>query len=89
MFNYEHNDCMLEMSVETICKEKYVDGKLVSRLCIKGNLFVLQSQFRPPDYELSEVTSCESCPAYPPATTGFDKDELRAWIKEILEAIKK
>jgi hypothetical protein len=76
---------ILKMSVETVCKEKYVDGKLVSRICIKGNLFNLKNEFRPPDYEISEVSSCDSCPAYPPATTELQKDEIRAWLKEILK----
>ena len=76
------------MSVETICKEKYIDGKLVSRLCIKDNLFTLQSQFRPPDYELSEVSSCDSCPTYP--LGGENQiEELKDTLKEILDIIKK
>jgi hypothetical protein len=88
MFNNLHNE-YIKMSVETICKEKYVDGKLVSRICIKGNLFTLQSQFRPPDYELSEVSSCDSCPTYPLVAGENQIEELKDMLKEILDIIKK
>ena len=75
------------MAVTNICREKYVDGKLVSRICIQGDIFFLKSDFPRPNYELSEVNSCDSCPTYPPATAGIDKDELKAMLKEILKEI--
>ena len=36
-------------------------------------IFFLKDQFRPPTYELSVVSSCASCPPYPPATSGWMK----------------
>jgi hypothetical protein len=75
------------MAATNICREKYVDGKLVSLICIQGDIFFLKSDFPRPNYELSEVNSCDSCPTYPPATAGIDKDELKAMLKEILKEI--
>ena len=66
-----------------ICKEKYLDGKLVSRVCIRGNLFFLKDEFRPPTYELSEVSSPALCPVYPPTTSGIDEDKIKDIAKEI------
>jgi hypothetical protein len=70
-----------------ICKEKYIDGKLVSRVCIKGNLFFLKDEFRPPTYELSEVSSPALCPVYPPATAGIDEEKIKYIAKEIAKEI--
>ena len=70
-----------------ICKEKYIDGKLVSRVCIRGNLFFLKDEFRPPTYELSEVSSPALCPVYPPATSGIDEDKIKDIAKEIAKEI--
>jgi len=70
-----------------ICKEKYIDGKLVSRVCIRGNLFFLKDEFRPPTYELSEVSSPALCPVYPPATPAIDEDKIKDIAKEIAKEI--
>ena len=72
------------MAETDLCKEKYIDGKLVSRICIRGDLFFLKDQFRPPTYELSVVSSCASCPPYPPATSGLDEDKIKYIVKEIV-----
>ena len=78
---------MLNMAETNLCREKYVNGKLVSRLCIRGDIFFLKSDFPRPDYELSEVASCDSCPTYPPATAENEKEELKAMLKEILKEL--
>jgi hypothetical protein len=70
-----------------ICKEKYIDGKLVSRVCIRGNLFFLKDEFRPPTYELSEVSSPDLCPVYPPANVGINEDQIKYIAKEIAKEI--
>ena len=70
-----------------ICKEKYIEGKLVSRVCIRGNLFFLKDEFRPPTYELSEVSSPALCPIYPAATAGIDEDKIKDIAKEIAKEI--
>jgi hypothetical protein len=76
-----------KMAESNLCREKYVDGKLVSRICIRGDIFFLKSDFPRPDYELSVVSTCDSCPTYPPASAEIDKDELKAMLKEILKEI--
>lgn len=70
-----------------ICKEKYIGGKLVSRVCIRGNLFFLKDEFRPPNYELSEVSSPVLCPVYPSATSGIEEDKIKNIAKEIAKEI--
>src|SRR5688500_19422106 len=70
-----------------ICKEKYIDGKLVSRVCIRGNLFFLKDEFRPPTYELSEVSSPALCPVYPPAIAGLVEEKIKFIVKKIAKEI--
>jgi len=69
-----------------ICKEKFIDGKLVSRLCIEGDLFFLKNEFSRPTYELSEVSSPNLCPVYP-LTTEIDEDKIKDIAKKIAEEI--
>jgi hypothetical protein len=65
-----------------VCKEKYQDGKLVSRLCIEGDIF-LKNDYPRPQYELSQVDSCDKCPTFPTAN-GLSRDEVISLIYEIL-----
>jgi hypothetical protein len=37
-------------------------------------------------YELLEVSSCDSCPAYPPA--GIEREELKRIVREILRELE-
>ena len=70
-----------------ICKERYSGDKLISRLCIKGDdfeLMTMKHDFKPPEYELSLVGSCDNCPIFPSPTPAIDKDELKNIIKEVL-----
>jgi hypothetical protein len=73
------------MSEGLICKEKYEDGKLVSRLCIKGDIFFLKQDFPRPQYELSEIESCEQCPVFPSAGQDIPKDEIKNLIEDVLK----
>jgi hypothetical protein len=69
-----------------VCKEKYEGGKLVSRLCIKGDIFFLKQDFPRPQYGLSEIESCEQCPVFPPPTgQGVSKDEIKNLIEDTLK----
>jgi hypothetical protein len=73
------------MSDSPICKEKYQDGKLVSRLCIKGDIFFLKHEFARPEYELSQVESCEQCPVFPPPAKEMTMDEVKDLIRNTLK----
>jgi hypothetical protein len=78
------------MSDDTICKEKYdINGRLVSRLCILGDFFFIKNEFKPPTYEVSRVSSCDSCPTYPLVADENQIEELKDMLKEILDIIKK
>ncbi len=68
-----------------VCKEKYEDWKLVSRLCIKGDIFFLKKDFPRPQYELSEVESCDQCPVFPPAGQDTSKEEIKNLIGDTLK----
>jgi hypothetical protein len=77
----------IKNDLANICREKYVNGNLVSRVCMQGDMFFLKDDFPPPNYELSEVSSCDSCPTYPPATAEIQKEELKPIIREILREL--
>jgi hypothetical protein len=69
-----------------ICKEKYVNGILVSRLCIQGDLFFLKNEFPKPNYELSAVDSCDQCPAFPtPSLETNSRDEIQKAVKYVFQ----
>jgi hypothetical protein len=73
-----------------ICKERYSSDKLISRLCIKGDdfeLMTMKRDFKPPEYELSLIDSCDNCPIFPNPNPAIDKDELKNVIKEVLREI--
>ena len=70
-----------------ICKERYSSDKLISRLCIKGDdfeLMTMKHDFKPPEYELSLVDSCDNCLIFPSPNPAIDKDEVKNVIKEVL-----
>ena len=91
------NNINYRIATVPVCKEKYGDGKLISRLCIKGDIFFLKDEFPRPEYELSEVESCEQCPLFPsaspppsppptppPPPPEPSRDEIKKMIKETL-----
>lgn len=82
-----YNSSTIWNSLMTICKERYSGDKMISRLCIEGNEFelnIMKRDFKPPEYELSLVGSCDNCPIFPTPSPAIDKDELKKVIREVL-----
>jgi hypothetical protein len=71
------------MPMANLCLQKYVNGRLVSRLCIQGEYERVRHTYEP-EYVLSEVNSCNLCPTYPPENGGIDREELKRIVREIL-----
>jgi hypothetical protein len=54
---------------------------------MQGDMFFLKDDFPPPDYALSEVSSCDLCPTYPPATGEIQKEQIKPIIEEVLREL--
>ena len=69
----------------TYCREKYIDGKLVSRLYILDDrdFSMLKSDYPPPQYEIAQVSACDACPTFPSAN-GASREEIISLIEQIL-----
>jgi hypothetical protein len=69
----------------TYCREKYIDGKLVSRLCILDDrdLFMVKSDYPAPQYEIAQVSACDACPTFPTGS-GISREEIISLIEQIL-----
>jgi hypothetical protein len=69
-----------------VCREKYVNDTLVSRLCMEGDIALKRHEFPSPEYVLSVVPSCDLCPTYPPGP--IDREELKRIVRDIVRELR-
>jgi hypothetical protein len=64
------------------CREKFNNGTLVSRLCITDDrdLFMMQSEYPRPQFEIAQVSSCDSCSTYPSGGGSTTNDGMPNYV---------